>query len=80
MGYREKDVFLDNLHVVRPECKEELNSLLNVLSSADGNEENVNKAVNIFVETVRKAADPLFKATSSQICSSKTERWHPRMG
>ena len=53
-----KDVFLNNL--VRPGCTEELNSLLNFLSSADGNEENVNKAVSIFVETVRKAADPLF--------------------
>ena len=53
-----KDVFLNNL--VRPERTEELNSLLNFLSSADGNEEDVNKAVSIFVETVRKAADPLF--------------------
>ena len=53
-----KDVFLNNL--VWAECTEELNSLLNFLSSADGNEENVNKAVSIFVETVRKAADPIF--------------------
>ena len=38
------------------------------LSSADGNKENVNKAVSIFVETIRKAADPLFQRQSICKC------------